>query len=49
MYLQSRHNTGLAQRVLLVPGVAHNARKMFTSICGIDSLFETGACKGQRL
>jgi pimeloyl-ACP methyl ester carboxylesterase len=44
-YLQSRHNIGLAQRVLLVPGVAHNARQMFTSNCGIDSLFETGTCK----
>jgi hypothetical protein len=44
-YLQSRHNTGIEQRVLLVPGVAHNARKMFTSVCGLDSLFETGGCK----
>ncbi len=43
-YLESRHKTGLAQRVMLVPGVAHNARKMFTSVCGIDALFETGAC-----
>ena len=44
-YLQSRHDTGLEQRALLVPGVAHNARKMFTSVCGLDSLFDTGACK----
>ncbi len=44
-YLQSHHATGLNQRVLLVPGVAHSARKMFTSACGLDSLFETGACK----
>jgi len=43
-YLESRHKSGLAQRVMLVPGVAHNARKMFTSECGIDALFETGAC-----
>jgi pimeloyl-ACP methyl ester carboxylesterase len=44
-YLQSRHNTGLEQRVLLVSGAAHNARKMFTSVCGLDSLFDTGACR----
>ena len=44
-YLQSRHASGLEHRVLLVPGVAHNARRMFTSTCGIDSLFETGACQ----
>ncbi len=48
-YLQSRHATGLEHRVLLVPGVAHNARKMFTSTCGIDALFETGACKAARI
>jgi pimeloyl-ACP methyl ester carboxylesterase len=47
-YLESRHNSGLEQRVLLVSGVSHNARKMFTSTCGIDSLFETGACKDAR-
>jgi len=46
-YLRSRHSTGLEHRVLLVPGVAHNARKMFTSACGIYSLFDTGTCKGQ--
>jgi pimeloyl-ACP methyl ester carboxylesterase len=48
-YLQSRHTAGLEHRVLLVPGVAHNARKMFTSTCGIDALFETGACKAARI
>jgi pimeloyl-ACP methyl ester carboxylesterase len=44
-YLRSRHSAALEQRVLLVPGVAHNARKMFTSTCGIDALFGTGTCK----
>jgi pimeloyl-ACP methyl ester carboxylesterase len=48
-YLQSRHRTGLEQRVLLVPGVAHNARRMFTSTCGIDALFGTGACRAPRV
>jgi pimeloyl-ACP methyl ester carboxylesterase len=46
-YLRSRHSTGLEHRVLLVPGVAHNAQKMFTSACGIYSLFETGSCKAK--
>jgi hypothetical protein len=48
-YLESRHSTGLEHRVFLVPGVAHNARKMFTSTCGIDALFETGACTPARV
>jgi pimeloyl-ACP methyl ester carboxylesterase len=47
-YLQSRHITGLQHRVMLVPGVSHNARAMFTSDCGIDALFETGACQGTK-
>jgi pimeloyl-ACP methyl ester carboxylesterase len=41
-YLQSRHSSGIEHRVLLVPGVAHNAQKMFTAPCGIDALFATG-------
>jgi pimeloyl-ACP methyl ester carboxylesterase len=48
-YLRSRHTTGLEHRVLLVPGVAHNARKMFTSACGIDALFQTGVCKDAKI
>jgi len=43
-YLESRHSSGLEHRVLVVPGVSHDARKMFTSTCGIDALFETGEC-----
>jgi pimeloyl-ACP methyl ester carboxylesterase len=48
-YLESRHGAALAHRVLPVPGVAHNARKMFTSTCGIDALFDTGGCKPSRV
>ena len=48
-YLRSRHNTGLEHRVFVVNGVAHNARAMFTSTCGVDSLFETGACREARV
>jgi pimeloyl-ACP methyl ester carboxylesterase len=44
-YLKSRHADGLEQHLFLVPGVAHNARKMFTSTCGLDALFETGGCR----
>jgi pimeloyl-ACP methyl ester carboxylesterase len=44
-YLQSRHETGLEHRVLLVPGVGHDARAIFNSACGIYSLFGTGACR----
>jgi pimeloyl-ACP methyl ester carboxylesterase len=47
-YLQSRHQAALEHRVLLVPGVAHDAKKMFTSVCGIDALFQTGACAAAR-
>jgi pimeloyl-ACP methyl ester carboxylesterase len=43
-YLQSRHKSGLEHRLMLVIGVSHDARKMFTSPCGIDSLFGTGEC-----
>jgi pimeloyl-ACP methyl ester carboxylesterase len=48
-YLQSRHATGLEHRVFLVRGAGHNARAMFTSVCGIDSLFDTGACTAARV
>jgi pimeloyl-ACP methyl ester carboxylesterase len=43
-YLLSRHSSGFEQNVVTVPGVGHNARKMFTSACGLDSLFRTGGC-----
>jgi hypothetical protein len=43
-YLQSRHSTGLEQRLAVVPG-AHSLRKLLTSACGMDALFATGGCK----
>ncbi len=42
-YLKSRHANGLEHRLLLVPGIAHDARKMFASTRGIDALFYTAS------
>jgi hypothetical protein len=43
-YLHFRHPSGWDQRMRFVPGVAHSARKMLTSPCGVSALFDTGAC-----
>jgi pimeloyl-ACP methyl ester carboxylesterase len=43
-YLHGRHPSGWNQRMWFVPDVAHSARKMFTSTCGVSALFDTGAC-----
>ena len=45
-YLQARHPGTLAQRVALVPGVAHSAGKMFGSVCGLAALFDRPGCPG---
>jgi hypothetical protein len=39
-FLQSRHSAGLAQRFFLVPGVAHNARKMLPPSTALIPSFE---------
>lgn len=46
-WLHGRHQSGWSQRMWFVPGVAHSARKMFTSPCGVRALFDTGACPDQ--
>jgi hypothetical protein len=46
-YLQARHRSGWNQRLWFVPGVAHSARQMFTSACGVTALFGVGACPDQ--
>jgi hypothetical protein len=46
-YLHARHPSGWSQRMWFVPGVAHSARKMFTSTCGINVIFDTGTCPDQ--
>jgi hypothetical protein len=46
-YLHARHPSGWNQRIWFVPGVAHSARKMFTSPCGVSALFDAGACAVQ--
>jgi hypothetical protein len=43
-YLHGRHPSAWNQRMWFVPGVAHSARKMFTSACGVSALFNTGVC-----
>jgi hypothetical protein len=42
--LHARHASGWTQRMWFVPGVAHSARKMFTSACGVNAIFDTGVC-----
>ena len=46
-YLHSRHPSGWNQRLWFVPGVAHSAREMFTSTCGVSALFDVGPCPDQ--
>jgi len=43
-YLHSRNGAGWNQRMWFVPGVAHSARQMFTSTCGVSALFDVSAC-----
>ena len=43
-YLHARHPSGWSQRMWFVPGVAHSGRKMITSTCGINAIFDTGTC-----
>jgi len=46
-YLHGRHGSAWNQRMWFVPGVAHSARKMFTSTCGVSALFDVGRCPDQ--
>jgi hypothetical protein len=46
-YLHGRHPSAWNQRIWFVSGVAHSARKMFTSRCGISTLFDNGDCLNQ--
>jgi hypothetical protein len=46
-YLRARHPSGWNQRMWFVAGVAHDVRKMFNSTCGVDALFDVGACPDQ--
>lgn len=39
-YLKTRHPSGLAQKVVEVPGVGHDNLGMFTSACGLAVLFD---------
>jgi pimeloyl-ACP methyl ester carboxylesterase len=46
-YLHSRSRSDWNQRLWFVPGVAHSARQMFTSRCGVNALFDAGHCPDQ--
>ena len=46
-YLHARHPSGWSQRMWFVPGVAHSGRKMITSTCGVNAIFDTGTCPDQ--
>jgi hypothetical protein len=46
-YLHTRHPSRWNQRLWFVPGVAHSARQMFTSTCGVGALFDVGPCPDQ--
>ena len=47
-YMQKRH-PDLGHHLQEVPGVAHSARDMFTSRCGVAALFERSGCEPQDL
>jgi hypothetical protein len=42
--LQQRHPSGLQQRLVEVPGIAHQGAKMFNTDCGLDALFGVPGC-----
>ncbi len=46
-YLHSRNGARWNQRMWFVPDVAHSARQMFTSACGVSALFDIGSCPDQ--
>jgi len=45
-YLQWRHPTGLAHRLLQAPGVGHDSDGMFNSACGLTALYDLPGCDG---
>ncbi|WP_295750428.1 alpha/beta hydrolase [Undibacterium sp.] len=47
-YLQQRHPTMTQQRIIRVPGIAHDGDAMFESAAGISALFETATPKHEQ-
>lgn len=45
-YLQERHHTDLAQRLLKAPNVGHDGDRMFNSPCGLAALYDLPGCAG---
>ena len=44
VWLRKRHPADWNQRMWFVPEVAHSAKKMFTSECGVAALFRRASC-----
>lgn len=47
--MKARHPTGLNQRLIEVPGIAHEGQKMFNSACGLAVLFDAPGCPDARV
>ena len=52
-YQELRHpeltQPNATHQLWLVPGVAHDAERMFSSACGLAALFDTGSCTTREL
>jgi hypothetical protein len=42
--MQQRHPADLSQRLIDVPGIAHEGNKMFNTACGLGALFGAPGC-----
>jgi len=43
-YMQRRHGTALAHRLLVAPDVGHDGDRMFTSPCGLAAVYDRPGC-----
>jgi hypothetical protein len=46
-YLQRRHPTGFAHRLLRVRGVGHDTDRMLNSSCGLAAMYDLPGCDGR--
>jgi pimeloyl-ACP methyl ester carboxylesterase len=46
LFLEQRHPNLVRHRIFAVPGVGHNAARMFGSACGLAALFDQPGCVG---
>lgn len=47
-HLELRHPNLVHHRVVGLPGIGHDARRMFTSVCGLGAVFGRPGCPGLR-